>query len=191
MMRKADWLIPIGLMPLGVVPFVAGVSRIVEIGGDRVITPENARIFDDPVPVLIHMAMSLTFSIPGALQFSPDLRRNRPHCHRMNGRLLGLPDFASGEPVTIERPPSHQRRLLPSTPSSGQKKLPHRGRRGNSLPRLTSARRSPPRPCRCRRTWSPCRISGCAGAGRAPWSRRGSRRWRRAGDPARWRRRAD
>ncbi len=59
------------------------------------ITPENARFFDDPAPVLIHIATSLTFSILGALQFSPSLRRSRPHWHRISGRLLVLPGFAS------------------------------------------------------------------------------------------------
>jgi len=48
-MRKTDWLIPIGLTLLGVVPFVAGVVRIVELGGDSVIAPQNARFYDDPL----------------------------------------------------------------------------------------------------------------------------------------------
>ena len=34
MMCNADWLIPICLMLLGAVPFVSGVLRIVELGGD-------------------------------------------------------------------------------------------------------------------------------------------------------------
>ena len=50
MMRKTDWLIPIGLTLLGVIPFVAGVLRIVELGGDPVNAPQNARFFDDPLP---------------------------------------------------------------------------------------------------------------------------------------------
>ena len=60
-----------------------------------VIAPENARFFDEPVSVVIHIATSLTFNILGALQFSPGLRRSRPHWHRIIGRLLVLPGFAS------------------------------------------------------------------------------------------------
>ncbi len=95
MMRKPDWLIPIGLMLLGMVPFVAGVLRIVELGGSAEISPENARFLENPLPVGIHIAGSLLFGILGALQFSPGLRRSRPHWHRISGRVVVLGGFAS------------------------------------------------------------------------------------------------
>ena len=60
-------------------------------------------------------------------------------------------------------------------------------RRWPAFVALRRARKCPPRPGQCPRTWSPCRTSGCAGAGRAPRSRPGWRRWRPAGGPARWR----
>ena len=58
---------------------------------------------------------------------------------------------------------------------------------GNAL-NLTAPRRYPPRPCRCRCTWSPCRTSAGDDAGRAAGWRCGSRRSRPAGGPRRSRR---
>ncbi len=63
----------------------------------------------------------------------------------------------------------------------------HEAQRGNAL-NLTAPRKCPPRPCRCRCTSSPCRISAGDGAGRAAGSRYGSRRSRPAGGPKRLRR---
>ncbi len=58
---------------------------------------------------------------------------------------------------------------------------------GNAL-NLTAPRKYPPRPCRCRCTWSPCRISAGDDAGRAAASRCGSRRSHPADGPGRSRR---
>lgn len=67
----------------------------------------------------------------------------------------------------------------------------HRGRPAPRV-RLRTPRRSPPRPCRCRCTSSPCRSpSSAGGACRAPASRCESLRSPPADGQARWRRRAD
>ena len=67
----------------------------------------------------------------------------------------------------------------------------HRGRPAPRV-RLRTPRRSPPRPCRCRCTSSPCRSpSSAGGACRAPTSRCESLRSPPADGQARWRRRAD
>ena len=58
---------------------------------------------------------------------------------------------------------------------------------GNAL-NLTAPRKYPPRPCRCRCTWSPCRISAGDDAGRAAGLRYGSLRSHPAGGPGRSRR---
>ena len=63
----------------------------------------------------------------------------------------------------------------------------HEAQRGNAL-NLTAPRKYPPRPCRCRCTWSPCRISAGDDAGRAAASRCGSRRSHPADGPGRSRR---
>jgi uncharacterized membrane protein len=60
------------------------------------ITPENARFFADPVPVVIHIISASLFSVLGAFQFAPRFRRRRPGWHRMAGRLLILCGLAAG-----------------------------------------------------------------------------------------------
>ncbi len=47
---------------------------------------ENARFFDSPVPVVVHIVASSVFLLLGALQFAPALRRRR--WHRRAGRIV-------------------------------------------------------------------------------------------------------
>lgn len=85
---KADWLIPTCLIALGLVPTVAGMLRLVELGGGAEITPANARFFAAPWPVGLHILGSVVFCLLGAFQFSAGLRRSKPDVHRVAGRLL-------------------------------------------------------------------------------------------------------
>jgi hypothetical protein len=48
-------LIPAGLIALSIVPVVAGAFRLVQLGGGAEITPENARFFAAPLPVVLHI----------------------------------------------------------------------------------------------------------------------------------------
>jgi uncharacterized membrane protein len=86
--RRADWLVPAGLLVLSVVPMLAGIARVVQLGSGTVITAENARFFAAPVPVLLHIFSSLVYSVLGAFQFSPRFRRDGAQWHRMSGRVL-------------------------------------------------------------------------------------------------------
>ncbi|MEW5917296.1 MAG: DUF2306 domain-containing protein [Gemmatimonadota bacterium] len=87
--KQRDWLIPAGLIALSLVPALAGAARIAElIGGGADITPENARFFAAPLPVLLHIPAAIVYSILGALQFSPGLRRRHRAWHRLAGKLL-------------------------------------------------------------------------------------------------------
>ncbi len=85
---RADWLIPAGLVALSAIPTVAGIFRVLQLAAGAEITPENARFFVAPLPVVLHIFGSVIFCVFGAFQFSPGLRRRFPNWHRGAGRWL-------------------------------------------------------------------------------------------------------
>lgn len=85
---RDDWMVPAGLIALGLVPAVAGSARLAELASGAGVTPENARFLASPLPVLLHVLAAIPFSLLGALQFSPGLRRRHRGWHRIVGRLL-------------------------------------------------------------------------------------------------------
>ena len=91
--RRDGW-IPASLLALTFVPAAAGAARLVDLSGGR--TEENARFFDLPVPILVHIIGATTFCLLGAFQFQPSLRRRRPAWHRWSGRLLVPAGVAGG-----------------------------------------------------------------------------------------------
>ncbi|MEO7913586.1 MAG: DUF2306 domain-containing protein [Roseiflexaceae bacterium] len=96
---SATWLVPAGLLVLLVVPLAAGVFRLTTLAGGADITPANARFFASPLPVVLHIVSVSLYTILGAFQFVPRLRRRRPGWHRAAGRLLipcGLTAALSG-----------------------------------------------------------------------------------------------
>ncbi len=104
---RVDWLIPASLLALGIVPAIAGTMRLAELGSGAAITPENARFFAAPAPVVVHIVSAVLFSVLGALQFSPGLRSSRPLWHRYTGRMaapLGLATALSGLWMTLFYP---------------------------------------------------------------------------------------
>lgn len=89
--RKIKWkemLIPAGLILLSLVPMAAGIFRVTELSSGAEITPENARFFASPLPVILHIIFSIVFSIVGAFQFAPSFRRRFPKWHRATGWVL-------------------------------------------------------------------------------------------------------
>lgn len=89
-MHWARWLVPISLILLSLVPVLAGSVRLTELVGGEV-TPENARFFDSPLPVLIHIVTVTVYLLLGAFQFVPSLRRGKrgkASWHRKAGRVL-------------------------------------------------------------------------------------------------------
>jgi Predicted membrane protein (DUF2306) len=87
---RTRWLVPAALIFLSLVPIIAGAVRITDLTGGQ-ITPDNARFFDSPVPVLIHIPTVTVYLVLGAFQFVPTLRRGRrgrPSWHKIAGRLL-------------------------------------------------------------------------------------------------------
>jgi uncharacterized membrane protein len=83
-----QWLPPIGLILLSLIPIIAGAGRLTQLLGDPEITANNARFVASPIPVTVHIVSVTVFSLLGALQFVPLLRRGRPNWHRIAGRIL-------------------------------------------------------------------------------------------------------
>lgn len=86
--NRAVGLIPSSLIALAFIPVVAGVIRLSLLAGGGPLTPENARFFGAPVPVVLHIASVTLYSLLGAVQFAPGFRRRRPDWHRAAGRIL-------------------------------------------------------------------------------------------------------
>jgi uncharacterized membrane protein len=76
------------LILLSLVPVAAGARRVVELARGATITSANARFVTAPLPVGLHVIAAIPFSVLGAFQFSPALRRRRREWHRAAGRIL-------------------------------------------------------------------------------------------------------
>ena len=94
---------------------------MVQLGVGAHITPDNARFFAAPLPVLLHIVSSVIFCVLGAFQFALSLRRRKPDWHRAAGRMqvpCGLVLALSGlwmtqfYPIGIEPPASFDGRFL-------------------------------------------------------------------------------
>jgi uncharacterized membrane protein len=86
--NKAEWLVPAALIVLSTIPVVAGAARLSELTSGAEITPDNARFFASPLPVVLHILSVSLYSLLGAFQFAPGFRIRRPKWHRTAGRLL-------------------------------------------------------------------------------------------------------
>lgn len=83
---RAIWLLPVGFILLSLVPIIAGAMRLTELTLGAEITDGNARFFANPTPVILHIVGATVYSLLGAFQFVPRLRRGR--WHRIAGRIL-------------------------------------------------------------------------------------------------------
>jgi hypothetical protein len=84
----ASWLVPAGLILLALIPIVSGALRLTQLGGGPQVIPAAARFTDSPVPVILHIVSATLFSVFGAFQFVPALRRGRRSWHKAAGRVL-------------------------------------------------------------------------------------------------------
>jgi uncharacterized membrane protein len=112
-----DWPIVAALLALSAIPLLGGIARLIGLSGNPAVTPENARFVAAPAPVVIHIVGATLFSMLGAFQFAPGLRRRFPRWHRASGRVLmasGLAVAASGVWMTYAYaiPPGLQGDLL-------------------------------------------------------------------------------
>ncbi|WP_285313761.1 DUF2306 domain-containing protein [Pseudarthrobacter sp. fls2-241-R2A-168] len=115
--RRPEWLVPAGLILLSLIPVIAGAARLTELTGGAPVTARNARFFDSPAPVVVHIVSVTVYSLLGAFQFVPSLRERRHRWHRMAGRVLlpaGLFAALSGLWMTVfyTLPPSDGALLL-------------------------------------------------------------------------------
>ena len=85
--RGPQWPVPAALILLSLIPVIAGAARLTELTGGAAITPQNARFFASPVPVVIHIVSVTIYSLLGAFQFVPALRGRRGW-HRVAGAIL-------------------------------------------------------------------------------------------------------
>ncbi|SDF42146.1 Uncharacterized membrane protein [Lentzea fradiae] len=102
-----DRLIPAAIILFSLVPVLGGALRLAELGGGADITPDNARFFASPLPVVLHAVTVSVYSVLGAFQFAPGFRRRRPGWHRAAGRVLvlcGLLGALSGLWMTVLYP---------------------------------------------------------------------------------------
>jgi uncharacterized membrane protein len=85
---KSDWRVLAGLIALSLVPAIMGGVRLTQLAGGAAVTPENARFFAAPWPVVLHILAVVPYSIVGAVQFAPAFRRRHRGWHRAAGRIL-------------------------------------------------------------------------------------------------------
>lgn len=81
---RSGWTVA-ALLALGLIPVLAGGVRLAELTGGAAVTSENARFLESPVPIVLHIAGVTVYTVLGAFQFVPRLRRG---WHRKAGRLL-------------------------------------------------------------------------------------------------------
>jgi uncharacterized membrane protein len=86
--RAAEWRAPVALIALCAIPLLAGSVRLATLAAGVTFTPENARFFGAPLPVVLHILSVATFIVLGAFQFVPGIRRRSPAWHRRVGRVL-------------------------------------------------------------------------------------------------------
>ena len=102
---SAKWVVT-ALILLSAIPLAGGARRLAQLAGGAAITPDNARFFAAPLPVVLHVISVSLYAILGALQFVPSLRR-RHAWHRIAGWLLipcGLVVALSGLWMTLFYP---------------------------------------------------------------------------------------
>jgi uncharacterized membrane protein len=93
---KWAWLLPAGLITLGLVPILANALRRIALS----LGAEDSTISDGiaviPLPALLHVLGATIFVILGAFQFSDGIRRRWPSWHRIAGRVLILAGLLVG-----------------------------------------------------------------------------------------------
>ena len=84
---KRQWLVPVGLIILSLIPMLAGSMRLAELSDSPAVTPDNARFVLSPIPVVAHIIGATVYTLLGAFQFVPSLRARRSW-HRIAGLVL-------------------------------------------------------------------------------------------------------
>ena len=85
---RPTWRVPVGLILLSIIPLIFGILRLNELARGAEITPDNARFFESPIPVIVHIVSSGFYALLGAFQFVSSLWRRGNGWHRWVGRVL-------------------------------------------------------------------------------------------------------
>lgn len=104
---RAIWLVPVALILLSIIPLTFGVFRLIELSRGTEITAENARFFESPLPVILHIVGAVVYALLGAFQFVSRFWRRGTSWHRWAGRILvpcGLIVGLSGIWMTVFYP---------------------------------------------------------------------------------------
>jgi hypothetical protein len=80
---------------LSLVPSLAGFSRLISLVRSTNVTPDEARFFAAPGPVVLHIVAVVLFGVLGACQFPRTFRRKHSYWHRLAGRILIPSGFVS------------------------------------------------------------------------------------------------
>lgn len=109
--------IPYLLLGLSLIPLLGGVVRLLRLSSGASSLPADERFLADPLPVLVHVLCALMYSLLGAFQFDPGLRRASPAWHRRAGWAVlvgGVLSAVSGLWMTLASaiPPALQGPLL-------------------------------------------------------------------------------
>ena len=90
--RKRSWVwLVIGLILLSAIPLAGGAFRLSQLSSGAEITPDNARFFASPLPVVLHIVGAGIYALLGAFQFVSRLWQRGVGWHRWVGRLLLVP----------------------------------------------------------------------------------------------------
>lgn len=85
---QTPWWVPVGLVLLSIIPIIFGAMRLNQLINGAEITPDNARFFASPSPVVIHIISAVIYALLGAFQFVSRLWTRGIKWHRWVGRLL-------------------------------------------------------------------------------------------------------
>jgi len=72
---------------LSLLPAGGGMFRLFQLTTGTV-TEANARFFDEPIPVILHIIAIVLYSVLGSFQFSRPFRHKHPRFHRTVGKIL-------------------------------------------------------------------------------------------------------
>ncbi|MBL8055630.1 MAG: DUF2306 domain-containing protein [Anaerolineales bacterium] len=107
--KPTTWLTLAGLLLLSTVPLIFGALRLQALATGTPLTPNDARFFASPLPVIIHIVSAAGYALAGAFQFVTGYRRRWFGWHRAAGRVLtvgGLLVALSGLWMTLFYLPS-------------------------------------------------------------------------------------
>lgn len=85
---KPAWLLPTGLITLGLIPILANALRRIALAIGAEESASGGGSAELPLPVFLHIIGATVFVVLGAFQFSTTFRRRRPSWHRIAGRVL-------------------------------------------------------------------------------------------------------